>query len=71
VVVSDISVLALWLFADIGDAVGIRVGELTGDDLAVINNIVVVAVGRPFANGSKASGVEGRWIVVSRLALQH
>ena len=51
-VVGDVGVLALWLFADIRDAVGVGVGELAGEDLAVVDDAVVVAVGGPFGDES-------------------
>jgi len=50
VVVGDVRVSALWLFADIRDAIGVGVGELTGEDLAVVDDVVVVAVGGPFGH---------------------
>ena len=50
VVVSDVGVLALWLFTDIGDAVSVGVSELAGEDLAVVDDVVVVAVGGPFGH---------------------
>ena len=47
-VVGDVRVLAPWLFADIGDAVSVGVGQLTLEDLAVVDDAVVVTVGGPF-----------------------
>ena len=47
-VVGDVGVLALWLLADVGDAVGVGVSELAGEDLTVVDDVVVVAVGGPF-----------------------
>ena len=47
-VVGDVRVSAQWLFADIRDAIGVGVGELAGEDLAVVDDVVVVAVGGPF-----------------------
>ena len=44
----EIDVMARWTFADVGDAVGVGVGELTIEDLAVVDDVVVVAVGGPF-----------------------
>ena len=49
-VVGDVRVSALWLFADIRDAVGVGIGELAGEDLTVIDDAVVVAVGGPFGH---------------------
>ena len=39
------------LLADVGDAVGIQVSELTLKDLAVIHDAVAVAIGGPFDEG--------------------
>ena len=36
------------LFAAVGDAIGVRVGDIAREDLAVIDDVVVVAVGGPF-----------------------
>ncbi len=47
-VVGDVCISALWLFADIRDAIGVGVGELAGEDLTVVDDVVVVAVGGPF-----------------------
>ena len=44
-----------WLAA-IGDVVGVRVGELTVEDLAVVDDAVRVAVGGPFENRSADIG---------------
>ena len=44
----EIDVIARWTFADVGNAVGVGVDDLAEQDLAIVDNTVIVAVGVPF-----------------------
>ncbi|MEN9668818.1 MAG: hypothetical protein RLZZ386_725, partial [Planctomycetota bacterium] len=56
-VVCDVGVLAGWTFTDVGDAVGVGVGELAVEDLAVVDDVVIVAVGGPLIDRSNINGL--------------
>ena len=50
----EICVATYELLADIRDAVGVDIGQLTSENLALVNDAVLVAVGVPFDDNAIA-----------------